>query len=79
MRQRPRTALVVLSAPLAAGLLFAGCGKPKPAGPPPAPPEVGVVTIQPQRVAVTTGSKQLLRTAPTPYRGDKGDVPNYLH
>ena len=50
-----RTALVALSGPLVAGLLLAGCGKPKSAGPPPAgPPEVGVMTIQPQRVAVTT-------------------------
>jgi membrane fusion protein (multidrug efflux system) len=55
MRQLRRTTLLALAGPLAAGLLLAGCGKPKSAGPPPAPPpEVGVVTIQPQRVAVTT-------------------------
>ncbi|MGJ7542395.1 efflux RND transporter periplasmic adaptor subunit [Variovorax sp. LT1R16] len=35
--------------------MLAACGKP-PGGPPPAPgtPEVGVVTVQPQRVAITT-------------------------
>lgn len=34
---------------------MSGCGKKKPAGgPPPGPPEVGVVTLQLQRVAITT-------------------------
>lgn len=39
-----------------AGVLFLnGCGKTQPAAaPPPAPPEVGVVVIQPRRVALTT-------------------------
>lgn len=36
-------------------LALAGCDKPKQAGPPPSgPPEVGVITIKPQRVALTT-------------------------
>jgi membrane fusion protein (multidrug efflux system) len=40
---------------LAASLLLAGCGKKQaPAGPPPGPPEVGVLTVQPQRVTLTT-------------------------
>jgi len=55
MRYASKTALVTLCGALVAGLLFSGCGKPKSAGPPPSgPPEVGVLTIQPQRVAVTT-------------------------
>jgi membrane fusion protein (multidrug efflux system) len=44
-----------VSGPIVAVLLLAGCGKTKSPGPPPGgPPEVGVVTIAPQRVAVTT-------------------------
>lgn len=40
---------------LVASLLLSGCGKKQaPAGPPPGPPEVGVLTVQPQRVALTT-------------------------
>jgi membrane fusion protein (multidrug efflux system) len=55
MRHAPRTALFVGPGLLFAGLLLAGCGKPKSAGPPPGgPPEVGVMTVQPQRAAVTT-------------------------
>ena len=55
MRHTLKTALVTLCGPLFVGSLLAGCGKPKSAGPPPSgPPEVGVVTIEPQRVAVTT-------------------------
>ena len=44
------------TAALAAGLTLAGCGKGKPAGPPPAagPPEVGIITVQTQRVALTS-------------------------
>jgi membrane fusion protein (multidrug efflux system) len=37
-----------------ASLLLSSCSKPKPAGPPQGPPEVGVVTVQPQRVTLTT-------------------------
>ncbi|MHB8836511.1 MAG: efflux RND transporter periplasmic adaptor subunit [Candidatus Methylomirabilia bacterium] len=55
MHQLRKTAFVAIPCLLIAGLLLAGCGKPKSAGPPPSgPPEVGVVTIQPQQVAVTT-------------------------
>lgn len=55
MRHPLRTTLFAIAGLLAGGVLLAGCGKPKSAGPPPfAPPEVGVVTIQPRRVAVTT-------------------------
>lgn len=40
---------------LVASLLLSGCGKKQaPAGPPQGPPEVGVITIQPQQVALTT-------------------------
>ncbi|HZV82360.1 MAG TPA: efflux RND transporter periplasmic adaptor subunit [Geobacteraceae bacterium] len=51
-----RSALYVIIGALAAGLGLAGCDKSKSAGQKPAagPPEVGVVTIQPQRVAITT-------------------------
>ncbi len=51
-----RTALFAITGTLAAGLLLAGCDKSKSAGqkPPAGPPEVGVITIQPQSVAVTT-------------------------
>jgi len=55
MRASRGTLRTTLPSVLAAGLLVAGCGRSKPAAPPaPGPPEVGVVTIQPQRVAVTT-------------------------
>jgi membrane fusion protein (multidrug efflux system) len=48
--------LAPLAGILIAGLLLSGCGKSKSAGqkPPAGPPEVGVITIQPQRVAITT-------------------------
>ncbi len=48
--------LVVITGTLIAGLLLAGCGKSKSAGQKPTvgPPEVGVITIQPQRAAITT-------------------------
>lgn len=56
MQSISRSALFVTIVVLAGGLTLAGCGKSKNAGPKPAagPPEVGVVTIQPQRVAITT-------------------------
>ncbi|SNB47110.1 efflux RND transporter periplasmic adaptor subunit [Geobacter sp. DSM 9736] len=39
----------------ACGMFVSGCGKKQAAGPPPqGPPEVGVVTVQPQRVELTT-------------------------
>ena len=39
----------------AAGLLLTGCGKPKSAAPPPSgPPEVGIIVVKPEKVALTT-------------------------
>ncbi len=50
-----RTRLITVTGFLLAGMMVAGCGKKKDAGgPPQGPPEVAVVTIQPQRVALTT-------------------------
>lgn len=50
-----RTALLAGVGILAFSILVTGCGKGKTAGPkaPAGPPEVGVVTVQPQRVAIT--------------------------
>jgi len=39
---------------LAVGLSLAGCSKPKPAAPPPAPPEVGIIVVKPQKASLTT-------------------------
>lgn len=47
---------------LTAGLLISGCGKKQGGMPPAGPPEVGVITVQPQRVALTTELSG--RTAP---------------
>lgn len=50
-----RARLITVTGFLLAGMMVAGCGKKKDAGgPPQGPPEVAVVTIQPQRVALTT-------------------------
>ncbi|MBT1073416.1 efflux RND transporter periplasmic adaptor subunit [Geobacter chapellei] len=50
-----KTRLFALTALIAVNVIIGGCGQKKAAAPPPAgPPEVGVITIQPQRVAVTT-------------------------
>lgn len=50
-----RARLITVTGLLLAGMVVAGCGKKKDAGgPPQGPPEVAVVTIQPQRVALTT-------------------------
>ena len=51
-----RTTLIVSIGILAVSILLAGCGQQKSAGqaPPPSQPEVGVVTIQQQRVTLTT-------------------------
>lgn len=55
MQTSNRVALTIASGMLATSLLLSGC-KPKDSGqkPPMGPPEVGVVTVQPQRVALTT-------------------------
>lgn len=39
---------------LAVGLSLAGCSKPKPAAPPPAPPEVGIIVVKPEKASLTT-------------------------
>jgi membrane fusion protein, multidrug efflux system len=52
MNFRYRFSLIAATIALA-GTSLAGCGKKAPAVPPP-PPEVGVVVVQPQRVALTT-------------------------
>jgi len=54
--------VLIIAAILAAGLTLSGCGKKKPAAPPSGPPEVGVVTVKPERVALT--SELPGRTAP---------------
>jgi membrane fusion protein (multidrug efflux system) len=49
-----RTAVLASVGILAASLQLAGCGKKQPPAPPQGPPEVGVLTVQPQRVSLTT-------------------------
>src|SRR5512137_2361793 len=49
-----RIKLAVVSVALACGLLFGGCDTSKSAPPPPAAPEVAVVTIRTERVVLTT-------------------------
>lgn len=55
MRTTYKTRLIAAVGVLAAAMMMTGCGKKSAATPPPAgPPEVGVVTVQPQRVELTT-------------------------
>lgn len=56
MYQTRKNTLAAITGTLIIGLLLSGCGQSKSAGqkPPAGPPEVGIVTIQPQRVAITT-------------------------
>ncbi len=56
MQTRIRVSLMIVAGIAATGLFLAGCGNAKNAGQKPAagPPEVGVVTVKPQRVALTT-------------------------
>lgn len=55
MRVTYRARLITVAGLLAATTIVSGCGKTTPATPPPnAPPEVGVITIKPERVALTT-------------------------
>lgn len=51
----PLTYGLTFAAAIVSTFLLVACGKP-PGGPPPAPgtPEVGIVTVQPQRVAIST-------------------------
>lgn len=48
--------IATIAGTVLAGLLLSGCGKSKSAGqkPPAGPPEVGIITIQPQRAVITT-------------------------
>jgi membrane fusion protein, multidrug efflux system len=64
MQTRNVAVLMIVAVGLASSLLLAGCGNEKNAGqkPPSAPPEVGVITVHPQRVALT--SELPGRTAP---------------
>jgi membrane fusion protein, multidrug efflux system len=54
MHQLLKRNSVLISAALVASLSLTGCSKPKSAPPPAGPPEVGVVTVQPQQVTLTT-------------------------
>lgn len=54
MQTTRRAKLIATGGILIAGLMAASCSKPPQAAPPSGPPEVGVVTVQPQRVALTT-------------------------
>jgi len=55
MQAMYRTRLMAVAGLLAAGMMVTGCGKKSNGTPPPSgPPEVGVVTVQPQRVELTT-------------------------
>ena len=50
-----KTTLLVATTALLTGLLLTGCGKSKSAAPPPSgPPEVGIVVVKPEKVALTT-------------------------
>jgi membrane fusion protein, multidrug efflux system len=53
-KAKERSKLAVVSIALACGLLFGGCDTSKSAPPPPTAPEVAVVTIQTERVVLTT-------------------------
>jgi membrane fusion protein (multidrug efflux system) len=49
---RNRSGVVIVI--LAVGLSLAGCSKPKPAAPPPGPPEVGIIVVKPEKASLTT-------------------------
>ena len=53
MQTGNRATLIVMTGLFLVGMV-AGCGKKQAAMPPTGPPEVGVMTVQPQRVAITT-------------------------
>lgn len=57
-----RTTVMASIGILAVSILLSGCEKKQSAPPPSGPPEVGVITVQPQRVALTTELSG--RTAP---------------
>lgn len=55
MQTKQRNGLITVVAILAISVFMAGCGKKQPAAKPQAgPPEVSVITVQPQRTAITT-------------------------
>ncbi len=54
MTDMSRTSLTLTAAILCGVLLLAGCNKQPPAGPAPAPPKFGIVTVQPERAVLTT-------------------------
>ena len=55
MQRMSGNKLIVHIGMLAACLLMAGCGNSKPAAPPPSgPPEVGIIVVKPEKVALTT-------------------------
>jgi len=62
MKQTSYVRLMTAVVLVAVGLTTAACGKKQAAMPPSGPPEVGVITVQPQRVALTTELSG--RTAP---------------
>ena len=54
MHQSLRNFTAVITGALIASLLIAGCSKPKAAAPPSGPPEVGIMVVKPEKVALTT-------------------------
>src|SRR6185369_8377276 len=55
MQTTNKAKLIATVGVLVVGLMMTGCGKKTAASPPPSgPPEVGVVVVEPQRVALTT-------------------------
>lgn len=55
MQQKAAKLSMFIAATIIAALPITGCEKPKGAAPPPpGPPEVGVITVQPQRAGITT-------------------------
>lgn len=55
MHTMNRSKLIAIAGVFVAGVALGGCGKKQAAAPPQmGPPEVGVITVQPQRVALTT-------------------------
>ncbi|QVW34524.1 efflux RND transporter periplasmic adaptor subunit [Geobacter sulfurreducens] len=55
MQPMYRTRLMAVAGLLAVGIMMAGCGKKNAAAPPASgPPEVGVIVVKPERVALTT-------------------------
>ena len=54
MQTTCRTRLIAVAGILVAGVMATGCGKKTTNAPPSGPPEVGVVVVKPERVALTT-------------------------